>query len=161
MDANDRQQRHLRELFAASTTSPLHTQHELKLPFHWLQGNARNDSFHGRENHLSQIDENLLPVQDRTRSTALVGLGGIGKSQIAAEYLYRKLERYQIVLWLHADTKEKLGDQFVAIARAVGFAPPTGDVSYCCDTVLHWLRHSSKYVTSSAFTIALTKHTTL
>ncbi|KAF2687117.1 hypothetical protein K458DRAFT_385938 [Lentithecium fluviatile CBS 122367] len=53
---------------------------------------------------------------------ALVGTGGVGKSQIAIEYAYqtRKKSPDTWVFWVHAGSTTKLEEGYRAIARAVG-----------------------------------------
>jgi hypothetical protein len=47
---------------------------------------------------------------------AITGLGGMGKTQVVAEYAYRFRDAYQAVLWVRADTQENLRADFAAIA---------------------------------------------
>ncbi|KFA55131.1 hypothetical protein S40293_08680 [Stachybotrys chartarum IBT 40293] len=62
----------------------------------------QNRDFVGRESHLKQL-EDILFVDDR-QSTSLVGLGGIGKTQIALELAHRvkKSRQDYSVIWLPA-----------------------------------------------------------
>lgn len=48
------------------------------------------------------------------RSTALFGLGGIGKSSIAARYIERKIEekKYNAMFWVYGETKASLRQSF-------------------------------------------------
>jgi hypothetical protein len=48
---------------------------------------------------------------------ALVGLGGLGKTQTAAEYAYRYRSEYQAVLWARADKEENLRAGFQSLIR--------------------------------------------
>ncbi|ORY00882.1 P-loop containing nucleoside triphosphate hydrolase protein [Clohesyomyces aquaticus] len=64
---------------------------------------ARDDSFVGREDTIAKISERKAAASIHTR-VALVGLGGVGKSQIAIEYAYRiqTAEPHVLVVWIHA-----------------------------------------------------------
>ena len=53
----------------------------------------------------------------KEKVVALTGLGGIGKTQIAAEYAYRHREDYTAILWIKAETQETLISDLAAIAE--------------------------------------------
>lgn len=61
----------------------------------------KNPLFCGRENVLEQIDEKLNSINER-KVVVLYGMGGIGKTQIALEYVYRNQHKYSTVVWLDA-----------------------------------------------------------
>src|SRR4051812_1843205 len=48
---------------------------------------------------------------------ALRGLGGMGKTQIALEYCYRKRSIYQYIFWIKADSELSMQSSFEKIAR--------------------------------------------
>jgi hypothetical protein len=63
---------------------------------------ARNPRFCGRTRELRQLRAHL-----RTRGgaspVALCGIGGVGKSQVALEYVHRFKNAYDVVWWVDAD----------------------------------------------------------
>ncbi|OAL50139.1 kinesin light chain 1 [Pyrenochaeta sp. DS3sAY3a] len=69
---------------------------------------SRDDLFVGRKDILTNIGERITAVHAHLR-TALVGLGGVGKSQIAIEYAYRcrAAEPQTLVLWIHASDRSR------------------------------------------------------
>src|SRR6266571_4240351 len=70
----------------------------------------RNQQYKQDEKSSIEIDEYGI-----TQPQALVGLGGIGKTQIAIEYAYRYSHDYQTVIWLNARSTEALELEFAAI----------------------------------------------
>jgi hypothetical protein len=59
--------------------------------------------FTGREAELEILHERLQ-VTDRALITqAITGLGGVGKTQLAARYVQRHSHAYEIVAWVHAE----------------------------------------------------------
>ncbi len=58
--------------------------------------------FTGRDAELAELDR-LLGGADRAVVTqAIAGLGGVGKSQLAARYVHEHLDDYDIVAWIRA-----------------------------------------------------------
>lgn len=79
----------------------------------WSMPFRRNLLFTGREEALTSLYE----VLSSKHIVALSGLGGIGKTQIAIEYVYRLRDTYQAVFWVRAHTSEELTADFVSIAE--------------------------------------------
>lgn len=74
--------------------------------------------FTGRSQVLSQLFEGFRSENEAGMilPQALTGLGGMGKTQTAAEYAYRFRENYRAVLWMRAETQENLLADCRAIA---------------------------------------------
>jgi tetratricopeptide (TPR) repeat protein len=91
-----------------------------KLPTIWNIPYPRNPFFTGRDELLSQLHTQLHTGQATALSQsphALSGLGGIGKTQLAAEYAYRYYQDYEAVLWVRAESEETLNVSYTEIAR--------------------------------------------
>ena len=69
----------------------------------------RNPLFTGREDILNRIHS------ARYKRIALVGARGIGKTEIALEYVCRHRDSYQAVFWVYA-SKEMSADDFLILA---------------------------------------------
>jgi len=80
---------------------------------------TRNPYFTGREPLLALLHERLSTARMAalTQAQALYGLGGIGKTQTAAEYAFRYGDDYSNVFWMRAATRETLVAEFVALAQ--------------------------------------------
>jgi hypothetical protein len=89
---------------------------------------SRNESFFSREELLSDV-HTILNSRISTNearecaSVALVGLGGIGKTQIALEYCYRHRADYEVILWFRADNPGPFRDDVVKAAQLLGLLP--------------------------------------
>ncbi len=79
---------------------------------------ARNAFFIGREKLLKILRERLSTANSvaLTQPQALYGLGGIGKTQTAAEYAFRYGQDYTRVFWIRAATRETLVADYVMLA---------------------------------------------
>ncbi|KAF3051482.1 hypothetical protein E8E11_011135 [Didymella keratinophila] len=93
--------------------------------------------------------KSLAIIQDRfERSVAcisLVGLGGVGKSQIAVEYAYKVLDKSSStwVFWVHAETKARFAHSYQEIAETIkmkGWDDPTANA---VQLVNDWLRNDA------------------
>jgi tetratricopeptide (TPR) repeat protein len=76
---------------------------------------GRNPVFTGREEELAGLEKALA----KSGVGALTGLGGMGKTQTAAEYCYRHRDEYRAVLWVTAEST-------VAVALASGLVKLAG-----------------------------------
>ena len=55
---------------------------------------------------------------------ALHGMGGVGKTQLAAEYAHRFAEDYDLAWWINADQSSLIGDQIASLGHGLGCLPP-------------------------------------
>ncbi len=79
----------------------------------------RNPFFTGREHLLDLLHKRLSTARMAalTQPQALYGLGGIGKTQTAAEYAFRYGDEYAHVFWMRAASRETLVADFVMLGE--------------------------------------------
>lgn len=89
----------------------------------WLFENvpARDLNFTGRDRLLAELhkllsDNNLLGTTTDTKKVATRGLGGIGKTTLAAEYAYRYGGAYSGIWWAPAENRAVLVASLAALA---------------------------------------------
>src|SRR5205085_9828456 len=103
---------------------------------------TRNPFFTGREALLVLLYERLSTTRMAalTQAQALYGLGGVGKTQTAAEYAFRYGDEYAHVFWMRGATRETLDAEFVKLARLLDL-PEKGeqDQSQIVAAVKRWL----------------------
>jgi hypothetical protein len=89
-------------------------------------GSRGNPAFHLTEIPTLQVVESSLPrlkksyfVGGRTTKVAITGLGGIGKTQLVLELVYRIRDRYKncLVIWIPATNMESLHQAYQDVAR--------------------------------------------
>ncbi|KAF1835737.1 hypothetical protein BDW02DRAFT_484246, partial [Decorospora gaudefroyi] len=93
---------------------------------------SRDDLFVGREDIIAKVSERRVAASSHTR-VALVGLGGVGKSQIAIEYAYRlkEIEPHVLVVWIHASSPTRFRQEYRDMANRLllpGREDPEADV---------------------------------
>ncbi|GES64465.1 ankyrin repeat-domain-containing protein 50 [Aspergillus terreus] len=86
---------------------------DLDLPF------ARNLRFTGRQDVLSQIQEYFSGDATAPRTLLLYGIGGIGKTQIAAHYAHAIAKDSLAVCWADARDKHSVESGLTRIAQCV------------------------------------------
>ncbi len=77
----------------------------------------RSIHFTGRDQILSELHASLRAKKAHSHTQALVGMAGIGKTQIALEYAHRHRDEYTVVWWLRADHETTLAHDFSILAR--------------------------------------------
>jgi transcriptional regulator with XRE-family HTH domain len=77
---------------------------------------ARNLTFTGREDLLAAVRERLQ-ARHAAVVQALYGMGGVGKTQLAAEYAHRFAGSYDLAWWINAEQSGLIGDRSAAWGR--------------------------------------------
>lgn len=120
----------------------------------------RNHVFSGQTEVLEQLEKYLSPMSDdysssedsetgsHVRMFALCGPGGMGKSQVAAEFVYRSNGLFDAIIWISADEPVKLARSFDQAAVALGLVEAESmesrDHILTRDAVLGWLANPIK-----------------
>jgi tetratricopeptide (TPR) repeat protein len=80
---------------------------------------ARNPNFTGRADMLADLDR-ALGAGPTVTVSAVHGMGGVGKTQLATEYAYQHASRYDVMWWIAAEESATIPDQFAALAAQLG-----------------------------------------
>ncbi|WP_433207240.1 FxSxx-COOH system tetratricopeptide repeat protein [Dactylosporangium sp. CS-047395] len=99
---------------------------------------GRNPNFTGREGLLEQLHDQLAVSVTAVLPSALNGMGGVGKTQLATEYVYRYRNEYDLVWWVPAHEASAIRDSLVALADKLGFS--VADRARAIEQVLEALR---------------------
>ncbi|WP_083473264.1 FxSxx-COOH system tetratricopeptide repeat protein [Frankia sp. R43] len=91
-----------------------------KLPPLWGSVPARNSFFTERVDLHGAIQTALTDQSSNTKIATLVGIGGAGKTQLAAEYAWRQAANYKLVWWLDAETASGLSAGLIELAVHLG-----------------------------------------
>ncbi|MGW6567944.1 FxSxx-COOH system tetratricopeptide repeat protein [Streptomyces sp. NPDC054975] len=86
----------------------------------WGEIPRRNPRFTGRDDLLAELQERLMDAERGSAACALLGMSGIGKTQIAAEYAHRFSPDYDVVWWVNSDDRNIQRDRFAELAVELG-----------------------------------------
>ena len=78
-------------------------------------------SFTGRDDLLAALDATLRSADRAVITQAITGLGGIGKTQLAARYVQEHVGRYDLVAWIRAEDGGVA--DLAALAERMGTSP--------------------------------------
>ena len=103
----------------------------------------RNVNFTGRQNLLATLHSKLREVVPGAwnHRVALYGLGGVGKTQLALEYVYSHKDDYERVYWISAVSQATLFSGFRDIAEQTQCVPGIKNLEppVVVKKVLEWL----------------------
>jgi len=111
----------------------------------------RNRFFVGRDTFIADLhntfQSNTRPALQHHGRIALFGLGGIGKTQIALEFVYRSQSSYRRIYWISAATQESLLDGYQKIGKraSISIAPDSKPVEVA-EQVLLWLKSTANWL---------------
>jgi tetratricopeptide (TPR) repeat protein len=83
-----------------------------------------NPHFTGRGAELADLARGLTGGSAVTVHS-VHGLGGVGKTQLAAEYAHARAADYEVAWWVAAEEASLIPDQFAGLARRLGLDPAT------------------------------------
>ncbi len=138
-----------KELSATIEGSGSGSQLELKLPCHYIPSGT-TDSCFGRD-HILQEMVSFLNSESQPQRKCLVlhGMGGVGKTKIALQYVFNRRNTYDAIFWIPADNALKLKQSFTEIHRRFGLGSKneSHDAVEALSKVRDWLAYTSKDMT--------------
>ncbi|WP_245645246.1 FxSxx-COOH system tetratricopeptide repeat protein [Pseudonocardia acaciae] len=115
----------------------------------WGNVPPRNPNFTGRVEELRWLSERLTAGgATAVLPAALHGMGGIGKTQMAVEYIYRHLNDYDIIWWVQATQPAQIRASLTELAQRLRL-PGSGEAHTAVPAVREALRvgkHYSKWL---------------
>lgn len=113
-------------------------------PAVWGNMPPRNLVFTGRADLLQRLETELRGGPTAVLPHALHGLGGVGKSQLAQEYVYRQANQYDIVWWIPAERPTQISQALVELAHRLHL-PVSSEAITAVPAVLEALRTGNPY----------------
>ncbi|MEU9602881.1 FxSxx-COOH system tetratricopeptide repeat protein [Streptomyces sp. NPDC048057] len=109
----------------------------------WGNVPQRNRNFTGREVLLDSLRERLTGGVAAVLPEALHGMGGVGKSQIAIEYVYRNSRDYRLIWWIPAEQENQIVQSVIELGEEMGLQ--VGSERSAVPAVLDALRRGEPY----------------
>jgi tetratricopeptide (TPR) repeat protein len=107
---------------------------------------AHNPQFSGRDEELAR----LRALFAESTAVAIYGIGGVGKTQLAAEYAQKyaqgAADDYEIVWWILADPPDHVELRLTAIAVHLGLVGQGTDPAIAAHHAITYLRSRSKWL---------------
>ncbi|MEU9915890.1 FxSxx-COOH system tetratricopeptide repeat protein [Streptomyces sp. NPDC051001] len=103
----------------------------------------RNPHFTGRDDELARLRVALLdgsPVQ------SILGMGGVGKTQLALEYAYRFAGEYELAWWVHASRPRAIAKELAELAVRAGAATADSPPARAWEALREDLRTRSRWL---------------
>ena len=84
-----------------------------------LKGIPVTDKFVGRDTELKRLAQLMISsTNNMHRKVCLLhGIGGVGKSQLAAEFARKYQEKFSAIFWIAGNSKERLKRSIAALAQ--------------------------------------------
>jgi hypothetical protein len=98
--------------------------------------------FFDRESELDQLAKKF---GSHGGVAVLVGLGGIGKTQVALAYAHNHKYEYDVVLWVTCHSESAILQTFSDAAKTLGLVA-NSEQNQCegYEALLHWMQNSRK-----------------
>lgn len=108
-----------------------------------------NRLFTGRQNVLERLRTALTsgPAALVADPQAIIGMGGMGKTQTAIAYIYRYRNEYDRVFWVNAETVQDLNDGLAGLADELALsATPIPTKKLALERVHAWFRDATDWL---------------
>ncbi|GIG62085.1 hypothetical protein Lfu02_64570 [Longispora fulva] len=85
---------------------------------------SRNLDFTGRDTMIAELRQQLVTYSKAAVvPQALFGMGGVGKTQIATEYVYQHAESYDLVWWISAEQSSMIRASLAMLGERLALQP--------------------------------------
>lgn len=108
-----------------------------------------NPNFTGRVDLLDRLQKALSSGERAafTQTSAITGLGGVGKTQLALEYSYRHADDYRVVWWVRSEEPATLAADYAALAKKLDLPEKEAqDQRITVEAVRCWLEQNGGWL---------------
>ena len=83
-------------------------------------------NFTGRAAELERLRDNLFSRQP-PHVQVISGMGGIGKTELATQYIHHNIDTYEIIWWIRAEHQDRVRDALVKLGQRLELRQATTD----------------------------------
>ena len=112
----------------------------------WKLSYMRNPNFTGRKDLLKTLETNLNQGKITAITQAIHGLGGVGKTQLAVEYIYRYKDNYKVVWWINSEDVANLRTEYAELAVKLGEVDEKAELDTKIKATKEWLGNNDNWL---------------
>ena len=113
----------------------------------WNVSHYRNPNFMGREDILSDLRLALTSGGLDAWKQAITGMGGVGKTQLVVEYIFRYKTDYSVIWWIRSEESATIAADYASLAASLDLPEKASpDQTEMTKAVKRWLEHNSGWL---------------
>ncbi|VUT25671.1 MAG: photosystem I assembly protein Ycf3 [Candidatus Methanolliviera sp. GoM_asphalt] len=117
------------------------------MPPIWNVSQHRNPNFTGREGILKALRSGLSSGEPAAWKQAIIGMGGVGKTQLAVEYIYRHKTEYRVIWWIRSEELATMAADYASLAVDLNLPEKEfEDQTEIAKAVKRWLEHNPSWL---------------
>jgi len=103
----------------------------------------QDHAFVGRENLLDELDKELrtkekLNLNKPVMVSVCAGLGGVGKTQLALQYIHHSKHSYTLRAWFASENLDQLKQQYIEFAKILGYKEEKPSIKTALPYIKGW-----------------------
>jgi tetratricopeptide (TPR) repeat protein/DNA-binding CsgD family transcriptional regulator len=104
----------------------------------------QDHAFVGREELLNELDKELgtkekLNLNKPVMVSVYAGLGGVGKTQLALQYMHHSKHPYTLRAWFVSENLDQLRQQYIEFAKTLGYREEKPSIKTALPYIKEWL----------------------
>ena len=116
-------------------------------PIIWSVPYPKNLHFSGRKELLSLLRATFISKRTHNIPQAICGLGGMGKTQLALEYIYQYKNEYNAVFWINAQDPTTIDNSYAGLRQLLELKiKPNADQYLIKEKIREWFRFNEKWL---------------
>ncbi len=133
------------EVVGVKNTQTTQSSPAKRLPEQW-DVPPKNSNFIGRSKLLKQIEDYFSQKTTPAILTACHGLGGIGKTQVALEFVWQHYKNYNGVVWFNVESRDRLQGDYISLGRELNIIRDDGNLNAAelPRKIKHWFEDPSR-----------------
>ncbi|MCB2358672.1 tetratricopeptide repeat protein [Clostridium estertheticum] len=107
-----------------------------KIPF------SEKKDFCGRVDKINLLKTTL----EEHRLQCIIGMGGVGKSHLAAKYVYLNKNNYHVIFWINGIDKSSIIKAYCELAEQLGLCQENVDIEIMLKNLSNWFMENDEWL---------------